>query len=662
MDIVLTSCLAACLGIPAAVPDKATNLAINPSFEQPGVTSSLPDGWHGDPQVYSRDTGVWHSGRASLRFVNDDPRRYCLCTQRVPLRPGSKCRFSAWIKTKDISGNDSGATICLEWQDKAGNWLGGSYPGGVRGNNDWTRIEEITRLPDNAVSCGVACYVRQGMTGNAWFDDVEVVRLVDPPMKTMLRSPIYRGRVTSAGPTEAQVRVRLNLADHDRKLEDLRLEVRVREPAQCKVRWESTFELGRAKANPFDVTIPLRGVPVGRYDLELQLLGPDGRQLQTTHHSLSRLADDLRPACFIDQHRRLSVDGKPFFPLGMYFSSIGEPDLKVYAQSKFNCMMPYAAPTKEQMDLARTYGMKVIYSIKDWYAGSQYCPPSIRTAADEEPQVRARVRQFREHPALLAWYLNDELPQQFLPQLEAHQRWVSEEDPGHPTWSVLYQFREVGAYLNTFDVIGTDPYPIGRHPASMAAQWTAETFRQVERARPMWQVPQAHNWANYAKTETEEQGAHTPSYDEKRSMAWQCICEGATGLVFYSWYDVKRNPDVPFSAQWDGLQRIAAEIDRMTPALLSVEPVPILEVRGQGPSQDAPRWLHCLVRRFNGKLYLFAVNDGDGEGEVTFSLPPNLRIVRAMGEGRSVRAQGPEFKDNFRRLSVHVYQLELPPP
>ena len=67
----------------------------------------------------------------------------------------------------------------------------------------------------------------------------------------------------------------------------------------------------------------------------------------------------------------------------------------------------------------------------------------------------------------------------------------------------------------------------------------------------MWQVPQAHNWANYAKTDAERRGARTPTCEEKRSMAWQCICEGATGLVFYSWYDVHRNPDVPFSVQWD---------------------------------------------------------------------------------------------------------------
>jgi len=29
--------------------------------------------------------------------------------------------------------------------------------------------------------------------------------------------------------------------------------------------------------------------------------------------------------------------------------------------------------------------------------------------ADEEPKIREQVRAYRDHPALLAWYLNDEL-------------------------------------------------------------------------------------------------------------------------------------------------------------------------------------------------------------------------------------------------------------
>jgi hypothetical protein len=51
------------------------------------------------------------------------------------------------------------------------------------------------------------------------------------------------------------------------------------------------------------------------------------------------------------------------------------------------------------MDLAEKHGLKAIYSIKDWYVGTGGCPGVIKTEADEEPQVRARVRQVRDQGA-----------------------------------------------------------------------------------------------------------------------------------------------------------------------------------------------------------------------------------------------------------------------
>ena len=123
-----------------------------------------------------------------------------------------------------------------------------------------------------------------------------------------------------------------------------------------------------------DVTVPVRNLGPGGYDLELRLTGPEEKELQTSHQRLQRLPDDFHPRCQIDEHRRLLVDGKPFFPLGMYFSGVGEPDLKVYSASKFNCLMPYEPPSVKQMDLAQRYKLKVIYSVKDFYFGSAGSP------------------------------------------------------------------------------------------------------------------------------------------------------------------------------------------------------------------------------------------------------------------------------------------------
>jgi hypothetical protein len=631
-----------------------TNVVVNPAFEQAAAGTPLPAAWSGTTKVYAREANAGRNGTACLRFHSTDPGLYVLCSQKVPVGPGWKCRFSAWIKTRDVSGPETGATICMEWSGPDGKWLGGCYPGGIRGTHDWTRIEGLACLPPKAQNVRISCYLRRGMTGTAWFDDVELVRVAEPPMQTMLLTPNYRGRLTAAGPASLRVRVRLNLEPRGLKPDNVTLKMQL---VDAQGRGVGARDRRVQGAEPFDVELPCPALQPGRYRLVLGLADRGGKSLQEEVLPIQRVAPDFQPACSIDAHRRLLVHGKPFFPLGMYWTGIKEEDLREYSESKFNCIMPYGSPSRAQLDLAGKYGQRVIYSIKDWYAGSTYCPKAIRSKADEEPMVRARVRAMRDHPALLAWYLNDELSQTFLPQLEAHQRWVSEEDPDHPTWAVLYQYREVGDYRNTFDVIGTDPYPIGRKPASMAAEWTAETLRQVDHARPLWQVPQLHNWANYEKIESQKAKLHTPTFDEVRSMAWQCIAEGATGLVFYSWYDVKRNPDVPFDTQWTGLKKIAAEIDGLSDVLLSVEPAPSIPACGDASAR--PAWLHSLVRSRAGKVYLIAVNDGDGEGRITWSLPARAKCIRVRSENREIGATGSTFTDELKRLAVRVYEIQM---
>jgi len=624
------------------------NLAPNPGFEKASAHSRLPAGWHGDQAVYARDTNHVRSGAASLRFVNSHPGTYRLCSATVGARPGLKYGFSAWLKTRGIAGDDSGATLCLEWVDSESKWLGGAYPSGIKGTRDWTRVEQfVAHIPTNAARVVLSCYVRRGMTGEAWFDDVRLQRMVDASLQTVLISPVYRGRITRDGPTNAVVRAFVNPEPY-RYLElgNLTLLGTLRD-AEGREKYSRTVRT-RPDRREYDLSFPTGDLFPGTFEAEARLVSGAGEVLDLTTHRLVRTPDDFAPSVCIDERLCLVVDGQPFFPIGMYWGTINQGDLDTFADSKFNCLMPYGSPSREQMDLAHRHGLKVIYSVKDMYAGSRWCPASIKTAADEERLVRGKLREFRNHPALLAWYLNDELPQTFMPRLEAHQQWVEEDDPSHPTWVVLYQYRQVRDYINTFDAIGTDPYPIARRPASMAAGWTAETRRQVCRARPLWQVPQSHSWGNYRG---HEKNARSPTYDEMRSMAWQCICEGANGIVFYSFFDVKKAPDVPFEEQWGHLKRIAEEIDRWSPVLLSAERSP--EVTATG----SPGWLHWRAHRADGTSYLFVANDGDGEGAVTFNLPDGYASVVAESDGLALTVREGRFTDAVPRLAVRVYTL-----
>ena len=152
--------------------------------------------------------------------------------------------------------------------------------------------------------------------------------------------------------------------------------------------------------------------------------------------------------------------------------------------------------------------------------------------------MRKYVRQFRDHPALLAWYLNDELGEEYMARLESHYRWVREEFPGIRRGRVVSVPRR---RVLPRDVrrCGHRSYPIGLYPTSMVSRWTP---RPVVKCllRPIWQVVQVHDQGLYQVWDRSR--VRTPTEEEIRNMAWQSLCEGATGLMFYSWDDVKQSP------------------------------------------------------------------------------------------------------------------------
>jgi len=248
----------------------------------------------------------------------------------------------------------------------------------------------------------------------------------------------------------------------------------------------------------------------------------------------------------------------------------------------------------------------------------------------------------------LGWYLNDELSLDYLPRLKTHQQWLEKLDPGHPTWVVLYQVGQVRDYVETFDAIGTDPYPIPGSPARRAAEWTRQTVEAVAGSRPVWQVPQVFNWASYRKTEEEKAALRPPTLDEMRSMAWQCIAEGANGLVFYSFFDLQKDTRFPFEQQWPKVKTVAKEISDLLPVLLSVEAPRLVEVKSRP-------WLHTLAKQVGDSTFLILVNDGPEPGATWMQPPAGCGPPRVLLGGDAVSHE----PNNVLRLALAPFEVKV---
>ena len=214
----------------------------------------------------------------------------------------------------------------------------------------------------------------------------------------------------------------------------------------------------------------------------------------------------------------------------------------------------------------------------------------------------------------------------------------------------------------------------------------------MDSARPLWQVIQAHNLRFFYPY---CHGCRTPTLQEQRSMAWQSIVRGANGIVSVkrlAWLtrlanqsrvlqfffpDWKGDPEgwagnMSWAQKWSNMAQLAEEIDAFAPVLLSDEAAPLPSVvenvswvrtRAQwGPAADG-----VANDVANDYYYLFAANDANGSGTVTFRLPEPLRLVGNVttvvgmveSAGRTIEGRGGEFSDSFGLLDVRVYRARV---
>src|SRR5690606_11445662 len=102
-------------------------------------------------------------------------------------------------------------------------------------------------------------------------------------------------------------------------------------------------------------------------------------------------------------------NGELFFPLG-FFNLIDAETVDALAGTPFTTLLSYTPPDDAAMDRAAAAGISVIYSLKDFfYDSSQGAKPDeIHDEEDEVPVIIDHVERYRDHPALLAWYMADE--------------------------------------------------------------------------------------------------------------------------------------------------------------------------------------------------------------------------------------------------------------
>ncbi|MBH3122780.1 carbohydrate-binding protein CenC [Serratia ureilytica] len=527
-----------------------TNLLTNPGFEQGQTGWSLPP---------AKVVSGGRSGRASLYYSNPDPAEYHQMLQTLQVKAGQTIAFGVWVRGDNLrgKGDQPGAGVYVESYDAKGRHLAGNYPQGLLGSSGWQPVEGSFTVPAEATTTVLGLYMRKGTTGNAWFDDAYVCSQPTAPALYQMRA----GGQSASSLIEVQ------------QPQEVQVESTLLDSQRTAVRQESR-RYHVAERQRVEFSLPAN-LAAGEYRLQQQVTDVASKHSRSSEMPVS--IGEAPPKVALDEQGYTLRQGKRFFPLGiyMYGNMATDEHLARIRDAGFNTLLnynygagrdPYAYFRKTQQ-----YGLQVIFSLKDFYPGLDSAPKTRLSY----PQLTASyVEKFKTQPNLLAWYINDELAPKYAPQIEQMHLQVKQQDPDHLTFQALNQTGALNAYFNSSDVLASDPYPVGRDAdMTRTLEYSRLTVQVARQAKGAWLVMQIMDHAAYEPHRKPRQ----PSEAEIRNQAWLGLIGGVKGLLFYSYTDLfykRRSGDFnqqEFDGIWQGVARVAQQIDSFTPYLLSGE-------------------------------------------------------------------------------------------
>jgi hypothetical protein len=352
----------------------------------------------------------------------------------------------------------------------------------------------------------------------------------------------------------------------------------------------------------------------------------------------------------------LIVNRRQFFAFGFYCYSPVYPTLPEEEVVKgFNMISPYQKigpetfnERKVYMDRCAELGMKVNYNLLS-VSGGGGVGSKIEGLSDEEKSKRliSEIKTFRDHPALLGWYISDEpngsniTPE----QLEEVYKTVKENDPWHPV-SIVFMAPFIASkkYSDALDIVMADPYPIPNLPATMPGEVADQLRTEFKGKRPFWIVPQAFGGG--------ELWSREPTIQEIRSMTWQSIINGATGIQYFVRQGLNYFPKSV--ATWNECGRMAMEVAELTPWLLSDEEPLVVESYSKN--------VLVTSRVHNGQLAIMAVNRINEPVSTSFRVTGiNNGKARVLFENRFVQVKGGIISDRLAPFGSQVYLVSIKP-
>ena len=387
---------------------------------------------------------------------------------------------------------------------------------------------------------------------------------------------------------------------------------------------------------PGAFTLPVPALADGVYTLTAQ--AGDCRSTKTIR-KLPRHPGEVR----FDADRNMYVDGKMVLPYGWFSYT----DLAAAQKAGYNIEFSYhgghlhGENLRNYFDLRAKHGIKTaLYCYPDskLYSKDAMRKPLSRAEAD---LIRNRIRELRDHPGLLGWYLGDEI--ESAPALPARIQEIDaichEEDPYHPT---IILHNSAGGYLkyaDSADILMPDIYPTFIEGGN-AGKPISHVTKMLDIARNagnriLWYTPQGFNYADFGRL-----GQRGPDFTELRNMHYQGLAGGVKGFAWYVWTGSECYPEL-----MGGVAFLAQEARALSELYTHSRRCKAL------PSGAEDVLLYgCEVGSRSYRIAISAATE-----ERSFSFPVNGKTYYTAGEEDAFTVRDGKLCDKLAKYQVKVY-------
>ena len=341
------------------------------------------------------------------------------------------------------------------------------------------------------------------------------------------------------------------------------------------------------------------------------------------------------------------VDGKPFFPIGLYavwkreFNGNNiDKAFKDLKAAGFNFAHTYNA--SRNADFAEFLNTADKYGFKLW----------ITPGSD---MINNIIRE-RHHPSILAWYIGDDTHTYFSPEDVKRNHDIchsldnahltTQADGTGPRGASHYE-----AFIGSTDSFMPEIYPVHEDKPDAKEVPTVDLSRNGSPVKTIWAIIQHFDGWGWKRF---------PSFDELRAMSYLSIIHGAHGITWYTYGGYNQNHGVTSTPEhWREITTVAGELASIQNQLCSrhAKEQPAVTILA-GPKTDALEHpsVTCLLKDNDGPKILLACNSSTEAVQAAIDIK-GFKTAKVLFENRTVDcANG--LKDDFKPFEVHVYELE----